>query len=162
MKFYQTNLTGFDIRGGLAVKEKSFIGFKAWIEKDKLRYERIDIANFKTIQKQNDSSFKAYKNDIVFFIYEDKFVGGKIVSFLDEKKIVAFSNPRFPANIASQPHSFLTLFNGKPNSHKQHSINKAVGIIKLNLDILGNISSYQKIGKCENEILEFIKDSIKR
>ena len=34
VKFYQSNLTGFDnIRGGLATKEKTFIGFKANLDK---------------------------------------------------------------------------------------------------------------------------------
>jgi len=158
VKFYQTNLTGFYVRGGLATKEKTFIGFKAILENGKFLYERIDVINFAKIQKENDNSFKVFKNDIVFFIYPDgSFRGGKIVSFLEEKSIVAFSNPKFPAKISSQPHSFLTLFNGKANSHKQFTIGKAVGIIKLNLDILGNIKSYQVIGNAKSEFLETIK-----
>lgn len=162
VKFYQTNLTGFDIRGGLATKEKTFIGFKAVIENKKLRYERIDVANYDKIKKENDNSFKVYKNDIVFFIYpDDIFKGGKIVSFLEDKKMAAFSNPRFPANISNQPHSFVTLFNGKPNSHKQHSLGKAMGIIKLNLDIVGNIKSYNIIGEGNSALLDDIKSYIK-
>jgi len=158
VKFYQTNLTGFYVRGGLATKEKTFIGFKAILENGKFLYERIDVINFAKIQKENDNSFKVFKNDIVFFIYPDgSFRGGKIVSFLEEKSIVAFSNPKFPAKISSQPHSFLTLFNGKANSHKQFTIGKAAGIIKLKLDILGNIKSYQVIGNAKSEFLETIK-----
>jgi len=162
IKFYQTNLTGFDVRGGLATKEKTFIGFKAQIINGKLNYTRIDVANIDKIKKENDNSFKVYKNDLVFFIYTDGTnKGGKIVSFLEDKRIAAFSNPRFPSSIGFQPHFFVTIFNGKANSHKQHSLNKAIGIIKLNLDILGNIKSYQKIGSCESELLEFIKKVIK-
>jgi len=158
IKFYQTNLTGFDIRGGLATKEKTFIGFKANLTDDKLSYERIDVANFEKVKKENDNSFKVFKNDLVFFVYPNgSFKGGKIVSFLEEKKMGAFSNPRFPASIGLQPHSFLTLFNGKPNSHKQQSLSKAVGIMKLNLDIFGTIKSYQIIGNVKSELLEFIK-----
>lgn len=163
VQFAQTNLTGFKIRGGLATKEKTFIGFKATLKNSKLDYTRIDVSNFDKIKKANDNSFKVFKNDIVFFIYPDgSYRGAKIVSFLEDKKIASFSNPRFPASIGLQPHSFLTIFNGKPNSHKQQSINKAIGVIKLNLDILGNIKSYQLIGDASSELLEFIKNSIKK
>ncbi|WP_434580672.1 type II CRISPR RNA-guided endonuclease Cas9 [Sulfurimonas sp. NW15] len=161
VKFYQTNLTGFDVRGGLATKEKTFIGFRAYKKDEKLEYDRIDVANLEKIQKINDGSFKVYKNDIVFFVYNDKvFKGGKIVSFLEEKKKAAFSNPKYPANIQAQPESFLTMFNGKANSHKQISINKAKGIMKLHLDILGNIKSYQVIGNAESKILDEIKNIV--
>jgi len=157
VKFYQTNLTGFEIRGGLATKEKTFIGFKAYLENQKLNYERIDVSNYQQIKKENDNSFKVYKNDIVFFIYPDgSFRGGKIVSFLAEKNIGAFLNPKFPSSLKLQPDYFC-----KDKAHtgaKQHSLNKAIGIIKLNLDILGNIKSYQKIGSCDSEHLDFIKN----
>ncbi len=160
VKFYQTNLTGFDIRGGLATKEKTFIGFKAIVEDDKLNYTRIDVSNFQKIQKENDNSFKVFKNDLVFFIYANgSFRGGKIVSFLEDKGIVAFQNSKFPSNYKMQPDVFC-----KDKAHtgaKQQSINKAIGIIKLNLDILGNIKSYQKIGNCKSDLLEFIRGIIK-
>jgi len=153
VKFYQTNLTGFDIRGGLAVTEKTFIGFKAIKGDKKIEYKRVDASNFQKIKKENDGSFKVYKNDIVFFIFSDAtYKGGRVVSFLEDKKIVAFSNPRFAPNAKSQPISFVTIFKGEPYSHKQHSINKAIGIIKINLDILGNIKSYQKFGEVSKEI----------
>lgn len=162
IKFYQTNLSGFEIRGGLATKEKTFIGFKSELKENKLSYERIDVSNIHQIKRENDNSFKVYKNDLVFFIFPDEsFKGGKIVSFLEDKKIAAFSNPRFPASIGFQPHSFLTIFNGKANSHKQISLNKAIGIIKLNLDILGNIQSYLKLGTVNSELLNFIKENFK-
>lgn len=161
VKFYRTNLTGTDVRGGLAIKEKTFIGFRAYKEGEKLGYERIDIVNFEKIQKTNDGSFKAYKNDIVFFIFDSEtYKGGKIVSFLEEKKMAAFSNPRYPANIQAQPESFLTMFKGKANSHKQIAISKARGIIKLNLDILGNIKSYQILGNAKCKILDEIKSIV--
>jgi CRISPR-associated endonuclease Csn1 len=161
VKFYQTNLTGFEIRGGLATKEKTFIGFKSLLMDEKLRYERIDVANIDKIKKENEAGFQVFKNDVVFFAYPDgSFRGGKIVSFLDDKNIASFSNSRFPASIGLQPHSFLTLFNGKANSHKQQSLNKAIGIIKLNLDIIGNIKSYSCVGNAESELLSFIKEAI--
>jgi CRISPR-associated endonuclease Csn1 len=162
VKFYQTNLNGYNIRGGLATKEKTFIGFCANIEDDKLIYKRIDVTNFDEIKEQNNNAFKVFKNNLVFFIYPDKsYKGGKIVSFLEDTKKGAFSNSRFPSNIEHQPKFFITIFKGKANSHKQLSLNKAIGIIKLNLDIVGNIKSYQKIGSCESELLEFIQNVIK-
>lgn len=162
IKFYQTNLTGFDnIRGGLATKEKTFIGFQAYIKNEKLNYSRIDISNAQKINgrfvTKNNDGFKVYKNDIVFFIFSDRsFKGGKIVSFLEDDKKVAFQNPKFPSAYKYQPDSFC-----KDKAHsgaKQHSINSAIGIIKLNLDILGNIKSFNVIGDVQSELLTFIKN----
>ena len=160
VKFYQTNLSGFDIRGGLATKEKTFIGFKATLENDKLSYERIDVANYQKIKAQNDNSFKAFKNDIIFFIFADKsYSGGKVVSFLEDAKTSAFQNPRFPASLKYQPKSFCEV--DKQGVHKKtkpKSIGKSVGIIKLNLDILGNINSFQTIGNVQSELYSFLKE----
>ncbi len=161
VKFYQTNLTGFKVRGGLATKEKTFIGFRAFKKDKKLEYKRIDVSNFEKIKKSNDGSFKVYKNDIVFFVFdEEKYKGGKIVSFLEDKKMAAFSNPKYPANIQAQPESFLTIFKGKANSHKQVSVGKAKGIIKLKVDILGNIESYQVLGNAKSKLLDEIKSIV--
>ena len=158
VKFYQTNLTGFEIRGGLATKEKTFIGFKATLESGKLVYERIDVSNFKKIQKENDGSFKVFKNDVVFFILaDDSFRGGKLVSFLEDKVIASFQNPRYPAAVQFQPNMFCIIGkdkdgNPKKSSSKQYKNGKAIGIIKLNLDILGNIKSYSKFGEVSKEV----------
>lgn len=162
VKFFQTNLTGFNIRGGLATKEKTFIGFKSWMEDEKLEYERIDVANFDKIKKENDNSFRVFKNDVVFFVYPDgSFRGGKIVSFLEETKTSAFQNSKFPMALKYQPESFCEVDKqGKHTKTKPKSIGKSIGIIKLNLDILGNIKSYQTIGNATSELLEFIKDRI--
>ncbi|RZV12758.1 type II CRISPR RNA-guided endonuclease Cas9 [Aliarcobacter butzleri] len=160
IKFYQTNLTGFNIRGGLATKEKTFIGFKAFLENDKLSYERIDVLNYQKIKTQNDNSFKAFKNDIVFFIFTDgNYSGGKIVSFLEDSKKSAFQNSRFPSSLKYQPKSFCEV--DKFEVHKKtmpKSIGKAIGIIKLNLDILGNINSLQTIGNVQSELYIFLKE----
>lgn len=157
VQFAQTNLTGFPIRGGIATKEKTFIGISVKLLDGKLEYSRIDMANFSKIKAQNDNSFKVYKNEVVFFIYPDGTArGGKIVSFLEDKKIAAFSNPKFPSAYKYQPDSFC-----KDKEHtgaKQQAVNKSTGIIKLNLDILGNIISYQSIGDVESELLEFLKN----
>lgn len=167
VKFFQTNLTGFEIRGGLATKEKTFIGFKSYIKDEKLEYERIDVSNTRKVNNkftvENDNSFKVFKNDIVFFVYPDgSFRGGKIVSFLEDNIIASFQNPRFPSAIKMQPESFCIMKKGKDGkpekgSTKQYKNGKAIGIIKLNLDILGNIKSYQTIGEVQSELLETIK-----
>lgn len=165
VKFYQTNLTGFEIRGGLATKEKTFIGFKAILKNNILQYERIDVSNFQKLTKENDYSFKVFKNDLVFFIYPDgTFKGGKIVSFLEDNIIASFQNSRFPSAIKMQPESFCIIKKGKDGkpekgSTKQYKNGKAIGIIKLNLDILGNIKSYQTIGDIQSELSEFIKEA---
>lgn len=164
VKFYQTNLTGFDVRGGLATKEKTFIGFKASLKNNKLEYERIDVSNYQKIKKEQDNNFKVYKNDLVFFIFSDgSFKGGKVVSFLDEKGISAFQNPKYPASLKYQPKLFCEV--DKQGVHKKtkpNSIGKAIGIIKLNLDILGDIKSYSIIGNVQCELLDNIKSYIKK
>lgn len=151
VKFFQSNLTGFDIRGGLATKEKTFIGFKTTYKNRKLIYERIDASNFKRIKKENDGSFKVYKNDVVFFLYKDNtYKGGKIVSYIvksDGSKLCSFQNPKYPALVESQPKKFK-----ESGSTKKQSIGSAIGIIKLNLDILGNIKSYNKFGEVSKEV----------
>ena len=151
VKFFQTNLTGFDIRGGLATKEKTFIGFKATYENKKLSYERIDASNFKRIEKENDGSFKVYKNDVVFFIFkDDKFKGGTIVSF-----DINFINPRYPSVVKLQPDLYVEINKKtgiKNGNRATHSFKSAIGIIKLNLDILGNIKSYTRFGEVSKEV----------
>lgn len=158
VKYYQKNLSGYEIRGGLATSEKSFIGFRAYKRNGKIIYDRIDLSNFNILKKENDNSFKVYKNEIIFFIFKDNsFKGGKIVSFLEDKKIASFQNPRYPSAIKFQPENFCTIGkdkngNKKKISSKQHKIGKAIGIIKLNLDILGNIKSYQKFGEVNPQV----------
>jgi CRISPR-associated endonuclease Csn1 len=158
IKFYQSGLTGFEIRGGLTTKEKTFIGFLVKNGVNKLSYERIDVANFKKVQKDNDSSFKVYKNDIVFFVFKDNsFRGGKVVSFLSEKVIASFQNSKYPSAIQFQPSIYCIIGkdkegNPKKTSSKQYKNGKAIGIIKLNLDIQGNIKSYSKFGVVSKEV----------
>ncbi|MGK0255557.1 MAG: hypothetical protein ACI81I_000153 [Arcobacteraceae bacterium] len=81
-----------------------------------------------------------------------------MVSFLADKSITAFQNPNFPALLKYQPKSFCEVDKlGVHKKTKPKTVGKAIGIIKLNLDIIGNIKSYQKVGKCESELLESIK-----
>ena len=154
VKFCQTNLKGLNIRGGLATKEKTFIGFGATLKDGKLSYERIDVVNHKKRKKENNNDFKAFKNDIVFFIKKDRAcIGGKLVSFYDDRKEFLCQNSRFPSAVKLQPKVFQ-----QGDSTKAIKIGKAIGIIKLKLDILGNIISYQAIGDVQSEIYSFLKE----
>ncbi|MEA1891645.1 MAG: hypothetical protein U9N33_02935 [Campylobacterota bacterium] len=47
--------------------------------------------------------------------------------------------------------SFINMSKGKAINHKQHTLSKAIG----------TINSYQSIGNCDSELLEFIKGGIK-
>lgn len=155
-------MTGFYVRGGLATTEKTFIGFQVICEYSKLFYERIDASNLKQIQKNNDGSFKVFKNDVVFFVFKNgSYRGGKIVSFLEEKIIASFQNSRYPASIQYQPNIYCIIGkdkDGSPkkSSSKQYKNGKSTGIIKLNLDILGNIKSYNTIGAVSQEVINQI------
>lgn len=154
------NVSGIDVRGGVCGRAKSFIGIDIAKEKNKLKYTRIDMENKSNILGKTNN-MQIFKNDILFFVFKDKYAGGRIVSFSDEKLMASFSNPKYPSNIKSQPEDFLTMFKGKPNSHKPYTIGKATGIIKLNIDVLGNIKSYNIIGKVDSSIYEDIKAIIK-
>ena len=166
VKFYQTNLTGFKVRGGLATKEKTFIGFRAFKKDEKLEYERIDVSNFEKIRKSNDGSFKVYKNDIVFFI--DKIgnaKGGCIVSYIQKvsgSKECSFINPKFPILSEYQPKSFCKIDKktGEHGGAKYVGIGSSRGIIKLKIDILGNIESYQVLGNAKGKLLDEIKSIV--
>jgi len=158
VKFYRTNLTGFNVRGGLATKEKTFIGFKVKLDNYKLVYERIDLSNYEIIKTQKDNSFRVYKNDMIFFIFPDNtYKGGKISSFLENKQIASFLNPRFPSLSQYQPDAFCRFDKNKKCGAKQHLLSKAIGIIKLDLDILGNINSLQTIGRVESRLYNLLK-----
>jgi len=148
----------------LATKEKTFIGFRAIKKGEKLEYERIDVSNFEKIKKSNDGSFKVYKNDIVFFVYKDEsFRGGRVVSYIQKSsgsKLCAFLNPKFPTASEFQPSSFCKIEKGKHSGAKQQSVGSARGIIKLKVDILGNIESYQILGDAKSKLLDEIKSIV--
>jgi hypothetical protein len=152
VKFYQTNLTGFDIRGGLATKEKTFIGFKATLEKDKLSYERIDVANKNEIRNNN---FLIVRNDLVYINFKDKNLLGFVESFDENTSKIRMYDSRYPKRLENQPERFKVA-SGK--SRKEFGIAAAIGIIKLNLDILGNINSLQTIGNVQSELYSFLKE----
>ena len=61
---------------------------------------------------------------------------------------------RYPKRLENQPERF-NVASGK--GRKEFGIAGAIGIIKLNLDILGNINSYQIIGTIQKELYSFFK-----
>lgn len=152
VKFYQTNLTGFEIRGGLATKEKTFIGFKASLENSQFNYERIDVSNKDKVIK--DINFFVSRNDLIFINFMDKNLLGYVEAFDDTTNKIRFFDSRFPKALEKQPERFKVT-SGK--SRKEFGIGSAIGIIKINLDILGNTKSYQTIGEVQSEFLESLK-----
>ena len=151
VKFYQTNLTGFNIRGGLATKEKTFIGFKASLKNDKLFYERIDVANKNNIK---DNDFLIIRNNLICINFKNKNLLGFVESFDENTNKIRMYDSRYPKRLENQPERFKVA-SGK--GRKEFGIAGAIGIIKLNLDILGNINSYQIIGTIQNELYSFFK-----
>ena len=128
------------------------------VDNYKLVYERIDLSNYEIIKTQKDNSFRVYKNDMIFFIFPDNtYKGGKISSFLENKQIASFLNPRFPSLSQYQPDAFCRFDKNKKCGAKQHLLSKAIGIIKLDLDILGNINSLQTIGRVESRLYNLLK-----
>ena len=154
VKFYQTNLTGFEIRGGLATKEKTFIGFRAWLEGEKLHYERIDAANKN--MKKGINSFVITRNEVIIvnFKNDEKNIVGAVESFDDKTKKIRFFSSKYPKSVENQPLSFKV---ASGINRKEFGIGSAIGIIKLNLDITGKIKSYSSIGNTKSELLSFIK-----
>ena len=151
VKFYQTNLTGFNIRGGLATKEKTFIGFKASLKNDKLFYERIDVANKNNIK---DNDFLIIRNNLICINFKNKNLLGFVESFDENTNKIRMYDSRYPKRLENKPERFKVA-SGK--GRKEFGIAGAIGIIKLNLDILGNINSYQIIGTIQNELYSFFK-----
>lgn len=149
VKFFQSNLSGFDIRGGLATKEKIFIGFKAKFENEELIYQRIDLANMK-----NNLKIKGLfigRNNLIYIVFkkEEKNLIGSLESFDEKNNTIRLFDPRFPKTLEYQPQKYKVT-SGK--SRKEFSIGSAMGIIKINLDILGNIKSYEKLGVITKEL----------
>lgn len=149
VKFYQTNLTGFNIRGGLATKEKTFIGFKASLKNDKLFYERIDVANKNNIK---DNDFLIIRNNLICINFKNKNLLGFVESFDENTNKIRMYDSKYPKRLENQPERFKVA-SGK--GRKEFGIAGAIGIIKLNLDILGNINSSQiSTSLPKNKLLE--------
>ena len=124
------------------------------------------MSNFEKIQKSNDGSFKVYKNDIVFFIDKaGNTKGGCIVSYIQKasgSKECSFINPKFPILSEYQPKSFCKVDKktGEHGGAKYVGIGSSKGIIKLKVDILGNIESYQVLGNAKSKLLDEIKSIV--
>ena len=152
VKFYQTNLSGFNIRGGLAIKEKTFIGFKVKLNNDKLLYERIDVINKYEIKQNN---FLIIRNNLICVNFKNKNLLGFIESFDENTNKIRMFDSRYSKRLENQPEKFKVT-SGK--SRKEFAIAGAIGIIKINLDILGNINSLQTIGNVQSELYNFLKE----
>jgi hypothetical protein len=152
IKFYQTNLSGFNIRGGLAIKEKTFIGFKVNLEGEKLFYKRIEIINKKELSQAN---FLIIRNNLICVNFKDKNLLGFVESFDENTNKIRIFDSRYPKRLENQPERFKVT---SGRSRKEFAIAGAIGIIKINLDILGNINSLQTIGNVQSELYDFLKE----
>ena len=163
VKLIYSNKTNEDmIRGGTSVAESIAIGMSVSIEdKNKLKFKRIDFKNklAKNLDKVLDkNSLNIYRNDLVGLVFknEDKNFIANLESLSDKRGTALFYSSKVPKKVESQPKYLLQ---GK--SRKEFGIKSAIGVIKLNLDIIGNIKSYQVIGNAKSELLDFIKEVIK-
>jgi hypothetical protein len=152
IKFYQTNLSGFNIRGGLAIKEKTFIGFKVNLEGEKLFYKRIEIINKKELSQAN---FLIIRNNLICVNFKDKNLLGFVESFDENTNKIRIFDSRYPKRLENQPERFKVT---SGRSRKEFAIAGAIGIIKINLDILGNINSLQTIENVQSELYDFLKE----
>ena len=150
------------IRGGTSISERTAIGISvSKNNKGKLDLKRIDFKN-KLAKNLNTvltkGSLNIYKNEpmVIVFKNSNKNFIANLESFNEKRGTALFFNSKFPKKVEFQP-KYLLQGSGK----KEFGIKSAIGIIKLNLDILGNIKSYNKIGECESELLDFIKKATK-
>ncbi len=151
------------IRGGTTVAERITLGISISSDsKSDLEFKKIDFKDklAKKLDKVLEkNSLNVYRNDLVCFIYknEDKNKLGLLESFDSKTNKVRLFSSKYPKLLDSQP-SYFKVTSGK--SRREFGMGSAIGIIKLNLDITGNIKSYTSICNAQSELLEFIKESI--
>jgi len=126
-------------------------------EKDKLSINKVDVNSLYNLKKQNVMA--VYLNEVVYLFNKKKIIHyGALRSFQIKgsgAKYIALFNPRFPSNPKAQPKNFSS---GK--SIKSVSIGSVTGVIKVQLDISGKMTSYQKFGSIPKELEEqFRKES---
>ena len=86
--------------------------------------------------------------------FKDKNLLGFVESFDENTRKIRMYDSRYPKRLENQPERFKVA-SGK--GRKEFGIAGAIGIIKLNLDILGNINSLQTIGNVQSELYSFLK-----
>lgn len=148
------------IRGGTSISERTTLGINVEKSNKKLSIKRIDFKDKigETLTKTfMSNSINIYRNNLVLFIFKDQNKNriGYLESYDETDGRARLYNGKYPKLVASQPVSFK-----EGSSRKRVSIKSSTGIIKLNLDITGNIKSYQSIGVVESELLQVIKESI--
>ena len=143
------------IRGGTTVAERIAIGFSVYtLEKDKLLFRRIDLKDklSKSLTKVNaSSSMNIFRNDLIYIIFKksEKNLVGYLESFDDKTNKIRLYDARFPKRLELQPKKYK-VSSGK--SRKEFGVGSAMGFIKINLDILGNIKSHTRFGEVSKEV----------
>ncbi|WP_457596895.1 type II CRISPR RNA-guided endonuclease Cas9 [Hydrogenimonas sp.] len=148
MRFVYDRLnTTLVIDRGLVETDKNFLGIH--IERDGkrgIRIEKIDINNAAAMTKRK-SGMTAYLNETLFFFKKDDLIhAGCLRSFIENRKLVALFNSRFPDNPKAQPAAFSTGSQIKPVG-----AGRAKGVIKARLDLDGHVKSYEVIGEVTKE-----------
>ncbi|MDY0401992.1 type II CRISPR RNA-guided endonuclease Cas9 [Sulfurovum sp.] len=156
-RFVYTKLNAVEIDRGLVETDKNMLGvFISKAENNRVKIERMDVNNAPKLLKRN-SGLKVYLNEMIYLFNEKKVIHyGCLRSYVEKtgnSKLVALFNPRFPASPKSQPKMFST-----GSQIKQVSVGSATGVIKVHLDLSGQIKSYEKFGmiskELENEFLQ--------
>lgn len=147
-RFVYTKLNAVEIDRGLVETDKNMLGvFISKGEKNRVKIERMDVNNAPELLKRN-SGLKVYLNEMIYLFNEKKVIHyGCLRSYVENRKNVALFNPRFPANPRSQPKMFST-----ESKIKQVSVGSATGVIKVHLDLNGQIKSYEKFGMISKEL----------
>ncbi len=155
VRYIYEKLNAVQIDRGLVETDKNMLGIFVQKGEKKLTMSRMDVNNVHELE-QNKNGLQIYLNELIYLYNEKKLLHyGCLRSYVEGRSNIALFNPRFPANPKTQPSFFST-----GNQIKQVSIGSATGIIKVHLDLNGQIKSYHKYGNIPKEFeAEFLKES---
>ncbi len=155
VRFVYSVLSAEEINRGLVETDKNMMGIYISKGEKKLELQRMDVNNYHELQNQKEGML-IYLNEMVAFFSEKKILHyGCLRSYVDSSKKVALFNPRYPASPKQQPKFFST-----GSQIKQVGIGSATGVIKMHLDMNGEIKSYEKFGTILKELEQsFLKEA---
>ncbi len=155
VRFVYEKLNAVQINRGLVETDKNMLGIFIQKGEKKLMISRMDVNNAHELE-QNKNGLRVYLNEIIYLYNEKKLLHyGCLRSYVEGRSNIALFNPRFPANPKTQPSFFST-----GSQIKQVSVGSATGIIKVKLDLNGEMKSYQKFGFIPKELeAQFLKES---
>jgi len=160
VRFVYEKLNAVQINRGLVETDKNMLGIFIQKGEKKLMISRMDVNNAHELE-QNKNGLRVYLNEIIYLYNDKKLLHyGCLRSFVEGNGKIALFNPRFPANPSSQPKFFSTKNEKTTGQIKQIGVGSATGIIKVQLDLNGQMKSYQKFGTIPKELeMQFLKES---